>query len=43
MAIALYGIDTEPRILKPQAEVNKAGKAINTPSQARRSKLGVEI
>jgi len=41
IAMALYGMDTEPRNLKPQAEVKKAGKTINAPSQVRRSKLGI--
>jgi hypothetical protein len=36
----LYGIDTEPRNLKPQAAVKRAGKAIKAPSQALRSKRG---
>ena len=43
ITITLYGIDTEPRNLKPQAEVNKAGKAINAPSQFLRSKLGIGL
>jgi hypothetical protein len=40
IAITLYGIDTEPRSLKPQAVVNNAGKAIKAPSHVLRSKLG---
>jgi hypothetical protein len=43
IAITRYGIDTEPRILKPQAEVNKAGNAINAPSHVLRSKLGIGL
>jgi len=30
-----------PRILKPQAVVNRVGNAINSPSQFLRSKLGM--
>ena len=41
MAIALYGIDTEPRNLKPQAVLKETGKAINTPSQVLRPRLGI--
>jgi hypothetical protein len=40
IAITLYGMDTEPRNLKPQAAVNKAGNAINAPSHVLRPKLG---
>jgi hypothetical protein len=43
IAIALYGIDTEPRNLKPQAKVNKEGKAINAPSQILRPKLDIGV
>jgi hypothetical protein len=43
IAITLYGIDTEPRNLNPQAEVNKAGKAINAPSHVLRPKLGIGL
>jgi hypothetical protein len=43
ITIDLYGIDTEPRNLKPQAEVNKAGKAINAPSKVLRPKLGIGL
>jgi hypothetical protein len=43
IAITLYGIDTEPRNLNPQAEVNKAGKVINAPSQVLRPKLGIGL
>jgi hypothetical protein len=43
MAITRYGMDTEPRNLKPQAVVKSAGKAINAPSQVRRSKLGIGL
>jgi hypothetical protein len=39
----LYGIDTEPRSLKPQAVVKRVGKAIKAPSQALRSKLGIGL
>jgi hypothetical protein len=39
----LYGIDTEPRNLKPQAEVKRVGKAINAPSHVLRSKLGIGL
>jgi hypothetical protein len=40
IAIALYGIDTEPRNLNPQAVLKRTGIAINAPSQVLRSKLG---
>jgi hypothetical protein len=40
IAITLYGIDTEPRNLNPQAVVKRIGIAINAPSQVLRSKLG---
>jgi hypothetical protein len=43
IAITLYGIDTEPRNLKPQAVVKKVGNAINAPSHVLRSKLGVGL
>jgi hypothetical protein len=43
IAIALYGIDTEPRNLKPQAEVQRTGNTINAPSQLLRSKLGIGL
>jgi hypothetical protein len=43
IAITLYGMDTEPRNLKPQAVVNRVGKAIKAPSQVLRSKLGVGL
>jgi len=36
-------IDTEPRNLKPQAEVKRVGKAINAPSHVLRSKLGIGL
>jgi hypothetical protein len=39
----LYGIDTEPRNLKPQAVVKKVGNAINIPSHVLRSKLGIGL
>jgi hypothetical protein len=32
-----------PRILKPQAVVNRVGNAINAPSQFLRSKLGIRL
>jgi hypothetical protein len=32
-----------PRILKPQAVVNRVGNAINAPSQFLRSKLGIGL
>jgi hypothetical protein len=41
IAITLYGIDTEPRNLKPQAVVNKAGNAIKVPSTVLRPTLGI--
>jgi hypothetical protein len=43
IAIALYGSDTEPRNLKPQAEVSKAGNAIKVPSTVLRPKLGIGL
>ena len=43
IAITLYGIDTEPRNLKPQAEVNKTGNAIKAPSTVLRPKLGIGL
>jgi hypothetical protein len=43
IASTLCGIDTEPRNLKPQAEVNKAGNAIKAPSTVLRPKLGIGL
>jgi hypothetical protein len=43
IAITLYGIDTEPRNLKPQAVVTRVGKAINAPSHVLRYRLGIGL